>query len=259
MTIVLNFYGESSFFSPVQTLDHLKTVVSIVYCLGATDAKELEFSYFDENQKRRLITSDTDFEKALTHNNQFAMYISIFLSSKLLWATNTSIDKLEFFNEYLTDLVEISCDSKLKRLVGLVSLNDMQVRQPKISDLGKNVWLCYQKRKSSMSFSNNNKQKVCLPPDISEWKTSCMTDYIFDQFEKIQPHRILRVTTITNTKKQNNQVHPGAICDNCKIGPIRGIRYKCSTCHNYDLCQNCEKTVDHIHRFIPIKYTDTHL
>jgi hypothetical protein len=34
--------------------------------------------------------------------------------------------------------------------------------------------------------------------------------------------------------------HEGFLCDGCK-GPIYGIRYRCTKCGNYDLCELCEK------------------
>eukprot|EP00117_Sycon_ciliatum_P001931 scpid86818/ scgid7384/ Sequestosome-1; Ubiquitin-binding protein p62 len=40
-------------------------------------------------------------------------------------------------------------------------------------------------------------------------------------------------------------VHRGVTCDICGIGPILGIRYKCSVCHDYDLCSNCEAKGTH--------------
>lgn len=35
-------------------------------------------------------------------------------------------------------------------------------------------------------------------------------------------------------------VHEKFVCDICDIGPITGIRYMCSVCHNFDLCEKCE-------------------
>lgn len=38
--------------------------------------------------------------------------------------------------------------------------------------------------------------------------------------------------------------HPGVLCDGCR-GPIAGIRYKCSMCPNYDLCERCRSQGTH--------------
>ncbi len=42
-------------------------------------------------------------------------------------------------------------------------------------------------------------------------------------------------------------------CDECQINPIKGLRYKCSYCEDYDLCRNCYKKDGHKHPFIKFK------
>jgi hypothetical protein len=49
-------------------------------------------------------------------------------------------------------------------------------------------------------------------------------------------------------------VHRSITCNHCKISPVRGIRYKCCSCVDFDLCANCESLGIHnrLHSFIKI-------
>lgn len=46
----------------------------------------------------------------------------------------------------------------------------------------------------------------------------------------------------SNNNNNNNgpAVHEGVACDGCRQQPISGIRFKCTVCDNYDLCERCE-------------------
>ena len=50
-------------------------------------------------------------------------------------------------------------------------------------------------------------------------------------------------------------MHVNYVCDGCGADPIKGIRYKCAYCDDFDFCNNCEKTENHDfdHPFIKIK------
>lgn len=50
-------------------------------------------------------------------------------------------------------------------------------------------------------------------------------------------------------------VHRGITCNGCDEKPIRGVRWRCANCSDYDLCSNCEATNSHIktHVFVKIR------
>ena len=63
---------------------------------------------------------------------------------------------------------------------------------------------------------------------------------------------------IERSKSQRSQsnglpVHQGVQCAHCGVQPITGIRYKCSECLNYDLCEKCEDQIGHQHPVLKIK------
>jgi Zinc finger, ZZ type len=55
--------------------------------------------------------------------------------------------------------------------------------------------------------------------------------------------------------RRNAYIHRGCQCNACGIAPIRGIRYRCANCADFDLCETCESQGLHIktHIFYKIK------
>ena len=47
------------------------------------------------------------------------------------------------------------------------------------------------------------------------------------------------------TAKKEGIVHRSITCNHCSISPIRGIRFKCSNCVDFDLCEQCENLCVH--------------
>ncbi|UJR32794.1 hypothetical protein I4U23_020256 [Adineta vaga] len=47
------------------------------------------------------------------------------------------------------------------------------------------------------------------------------------------------VTYVKLKKLYGNDVHESICCDGCKAETIKGLRFKCDSCPNYDLCQRC--------------------
>lgn len=71
-----------------------------------------------------------------------------------------------------------------------------------------------------------------------------------DNFWQQPPH------TAPSTEQQSSSgqaVHDGVTCDVCGASPITGVRYKCTVCHDYDLCAKCEATGQHDERHPLIK------
>jgi len=46
-------------------------------------------------------------------------------------------------------------------------------------------------------------------------------------------------------ESKQKDVHDNIVCDGCNVTPIKGIRYKCGICRDYDLCSTCEAKNEH--------------
>ena len=52
-------------------------------------------------------------------------------------------------------------------------------------------------------------------------------------------------------EKEKVEIHYGIKCDGCRVSPIRGNRYKCKECEDFDFCQDCyrKNKINHGHEF----------
>ena len=81
------------------------------------------------------------------------------------------------------------------------------------------------------------------------------TEYEFNKNEeKINEHNNSKENLKEIVKKYEKKVHNGVRCDGCNVYPIKGIRYKCIVCDNFDFCEKCEadKGMEHGHPLLKI-------
>ena len=71
---------------------------------------------------------------------------------------------------------------------------------------------------------------------------------LFKEFKKEQEEQ-------KEQKEKKESIHFNILCDGCKMNPIRGNRYKCIDCPDFDFCENCyQKNKDtHGHEFKKIE------
>ena len=81
----------------------------------------------------------------------------------------------------------------------------------------------------------NKKNYVC---DMQKFKAKALDLYHPFLNNFLEPAK--------NKKETGEQdIHYGFICDGCQNLPIRGIRYKCSKCPDYNICVSCMKKKVH--------------
>merc|ERR1711963_1000590 len=55
----------------------------------------------------------------------------------------------------------------------------------------------------------------------------------------------VKAKDVARTTTDTTAVHAGIVCDGCEMTPIKGTRYKCLVCADFDLCAFCESEGKH--------------
>ena len=69
----------------------------------------------------------------------------------------------------------------------------------------------------------------------------------------LESSKIQQITKINKVNPTNNYIHKNYECDICKMHPIKGIRYHCLECKDYDICEKCEEKFNHPHPLYKVK------
>ncbi|KAF9958362.1 hypothetical protein BGZ70_009221 [Mortierella alpina] len=96
--------------------------------------------------------------------------------------------------------------------------------------------------------------------DISDHEYAALVDE--EGYERIQmddtgdrKHEGLQLMNLLYAIAEDQAGKGGITCNSCGTVPIRGLRYKCANCQDYDLCEGCEAAEVHIksHVFMKIR------
>lgn len=283
MSIVLNFYGESKSINKVPSFNDFTTAVCIAYQIQPTDVKELMFTYFDDHQFRLPIQCDQDFLMAIMRQSPITIEIDISESSSLFKAmvnqknesslsSKQIIEEIEYKQALLKyfengNYSESQLKGNSKKLLSLVSKHNQQVKQPKIQAKMSKALVKSQEFRRMVKQAKRNANKIFNEHDITaDANRNKLIETMTDLFEKAKDKLISIIVkqvvadltyskhlkSVVDASKQN-KIHFGVMCDSCKSGPISGIRYKCTMCRDFNLCESCEKTSNHAHSFIKVR------
>lgn len=101
------------------------------------------------------------------------------------------------------------------------------------------------------SIIKQNMEKVAIALEKKQKQSEKRTQELISNFfnkmnESLQPKEPSII------RSNLNVIHKGYNCDECGTEPIKGARYSCSECDDYDCCEPCLITKGHEHNMIRI-------
>ena len=225
---------------------------------------------------KKHLRSDTEnnnnnFNKNNTNNNNYTPNI---IKTKKIEASpleqsmnaNTQINKL---NKSVIELIE---ENKKLKKENEDNKKLIYSQNKKLKDIEKEINIKVKEALNQIKNENNENEKFIREQikkalehykEKNEEKLNSIISEIPNEMEKnlekkakeLENLYYIQYKTKIN-KKKNKEIHDGIKCEKCFMEPIIGIRYKCSICKEYNLCENCEKeneeANDHPHIFLKI-------
>ena len=103
----------------------------------------------------------------------------------------------------------------------------------------------------------NEEPEDKIKNDIKELVRNKMKDLedniVQDIYKSIKMQMNLNEGKKIDNLNQNEIIHHNITCNNCGMENIKGIRFRCLQCQNFNLCNNCEQNCEHSPDHILIK------
>ena len=172
-------------------------------------------------------------------------------------------------------------DSLMKIIINEIYKNDDPDKIYKITDKRTNKIIKDQNDYQSLLLENCTKKEIKLlinqidkPPELKEesnhicFKSNLIIPEKIELTEEEKIKQSIRemvqskmkileqsiLEELAKKEKENHIItHKGISCSNCGMRDIVGIRYKCTTCPNFNLCENCEENIDHDDNHVMLK------
>ena len=192
------------------------------------EEKAKEFKPINENNQRyQFIEENTNRE--IRNQEDFNLMSEEYKNDKIVKISINIIDKPLEISEPNFSQSEISIRKAEDEILSINNnFEESKIEEPD------------EKMKREIKEIVNNKMKN-LEENIAQ-----------DIFQSIKTQLSKNEQNILNEKNSNKIIHIYK-CNNCGKENIEGIRYKCTNCPDYNLCEKCESNSEHIPSHVLLK------
>jgi len=194
-------------------------------------------SYFDEEGDSIKVTSDPEFDEALNYAKQSEFFLPIMVTKEEAPAPAPQEEEKEPAPEEANGL--FNAEDFLKRFCG--SAEESSDSNPFFRAIAEGANFPQEIEQAAQNFL------PMLSPFVDDLFSALRGEAV-----SVPPPAPAPVSSpapvaepcsyeVAVVPEEQVEVHHPAICDSCEAS-IRGIRYKCLVCPDYDLCEACEAT-----------------
>jgi hypothetical protein len=230
--IQINFYDEIVSTVCPANFETLKNVISRKFSLEKQDVEELIIFYLNDSD-RITISNNEDLKKALSSKEkgeQFTVFLEVSEKSRL------------YKNEAVVDDIKVEEVSEKKDSVEEKPelRKEIEAKETELRDL-------LEKAKREKDEEKAKRAEEEKAKELEKIVVESVNKQLEALKEELIKNTIKEAATKLKTEgvKTNTTVHSRFTCDGCGMTPIVGVRYHCTVCFNYDLCQSCESKESH--------------
>jgi len=147
---------------------------------------------------------------------------------------------VESFPEITAVPISITYKDKEDDVISLNTEEDLQEAYLQLKEESRNAIKFFVKSLQGQKDESASRTSNC---------PALRNPFVEETKEMAEINKRMEGTRITEEPRtaENLAVHKTVICDGCEMNPLKGDRFKCVICPNYDLCSNCNATGMHSH------------